>query len=438
MKLNYSTKYKRWMASLFRPSISIESKDAKTAFIKRSSTIKPKQWPNAGRFLDLSTLLFSLFDEHKSLKKWGIEFQKLGYNVDLKLDHAPSGRTTQEEIEYCRQDVKITQQCLNVAKAEFDKHPLPNLMPDKSYSPASIGKAYLSEMGIVPPSEKFSLSNQELGICMQAYFGGRAEVHIRRRRVPVMLLDFVSQYSSVNTLMKNFEILTADKVTLEDDTEEIKKLLNRISNDPYSLFKKELWPDLRFFALIIPEKDVFPVRAKFKEKEDSLNIGLEYFTSKEPLWFAGPDVVASIILNGGKVPRVVRALRLIPHGKQSGLRPVNLMGEVRVDPNKDDFFKNVIEQRKANKQNKLLYKALKVIASSTAYGCFVELNEQLITEPSSKKRKKKEWKSPILEVFSGNHCHSQPAPKEIEVPGTWFFPPLASLITSGVSIFFCK
>src|SRR5215467_6041876 len=97
-----------------------------------------------------------------------------------------------------------------------------------------------------------------------------------------------------------------------------------------------------------------------------LNIGLEYFTSKEPLWFAGPDVVASIILNGGKVPRVVRALRLIPHGKQSGLRPVNLMGEVRVDPNKDDFFKNVIEQRKANKQNKLLYKALKVIASSTA------------------------------------------------------------------------
>lgn len=113
----------------------------------------------------------------------------------------------------------------------------------------------------------------------------------------------------------------------------------------------------------------------------------------------------------------MRALRVVPHGKQTGMKPVSLLGEITVNPNEDDFFKHVIEQRKANKGNKLLYKALKIVANSTAYGCFVELNEQLVTEPSRKRRKQPDWTSPTLEVFSGEHYHSQPAPKEIEVPG---------------------
>jgi hypothetical protein len=79
---------------------------------------------------------------------------------------------TQDELRYCRQDVKITQQLLNAAKQEFDKHPLPNLLPDKAYSPASIAKAYTREMGIVRPLDKFQVPDEILGIAMQGYFGG--------------------------------------------------------------------------------------------------------------------------------------------------------------------------------------------------------------------------------------------------------------------------
>ena len=43
---------------------------------------------------------------------------------------------TLEEIEYARQDVRCTAALLNVAKEEFDKHPIP-LDPYKAYSPAS-------------------------------------------------------------------------------------------------------------------------------------------------------------------------------------------------------------------------------------------------------------------------------------------------------------
>lgn len=196
MTWKWSKRKQRWVSGKDRPRIRIESKDARTAFITFGSTKNPEKWPRPKRAIDLSTLLFSMFDEHKTLNAWGREFQKpefrdRGYEVDLKMDHSPSGRVTADELAYCHNDVKITHQYLNVAVAEFLRHPLPQLLPDKSYSPASIGKAYYEAMGIIPPSEKFKLSKEELAIAMQAYYGGRAEVHIRRRRVPVMRLDFL-------------------------------------------------------------------------------------------------------------------------------------------------------------------------------------------------------------------------------------------------------
>src|SRR5205814_4865545 len=133
------------------------------------------EWKSPSRFLDVGTLLFSLFDKHMSLDQWCAEFQRKGYAIERKLDHEPRGRVSQEELRYCRQDVKITQQLLNAAKREFDSHPLPMLRADKNFSPASLAKSYMREMNITPPAEKFKVSDEILGIAMQAYFGGRAE-----------------------------------------------------------------------------------------------------------------------------------------------------------------------------------------------------------------------------------------------------------------------
>jgi hypothetical protein len=40
-----------------------------------------------------------------------------------------------------------------------------------------------------------------LGAIMSSYFGGRAEVHIRRAIVPTVYCDFASMYPTVCTLM---------------------------------------------------------------------------------------------------------------------------------------------------------------------------------------------------------------------------------------------
>ncbi|HKH98311.1 MAG TPA: hypothetical protein VJ999_04320 [Candidatus Sulfotelmatobacter sp.] len=59
-----------WVANPYRPPIILEAKDARTVFMSRGSTKRPAEWPNEARLLDIGTLLFSLFDQHCSLRDW--------------------------------------------------------------------------------------------------------------------------------------------------------------------------------------------------------------------------------------------------------------------------------------------------------------------------------------------------------------------------------
>ena len=89
-----------WIANPYRPTIKIEPKDARTAFISCGTTKVPAEWPNEGRLLDIGTLLFALFDQHRSLRDWCRYFREernLGW-VHEKLDHEPSGRFTLKRI----------------------------------------------------------------------------------------------------------------------------------------------------------------------------------------------------------------------------------------------------------------------------------------------------------------------------------------------------
>jgi hypothetical protein len=63
-------------------------------------------------------------------------------------------------------------------------------------------------------------------------------------------------------------------------------------------------------------------------------------------------------------------------GKQRGMKSIRLRGAIKIDPYRDDFIKVLIEQRQANASDKAIKHALEVIANATAYGSFVELNEQ--------------------------------------------------------------
>ena len=353
----------------FYPHILIQPIDGKKAFIKLAKPWKPDEWKTQGkaRFLDLRTLGWAVFNRSFSLRTLCDELK----TEHRKIDHEPTGEVTVEEIDYARQDGRCTVDALNGLKQEFDKHPI-SLKPDSAYSPASIAKTYLETMGIRKPSEKFKLSNKELGISMQSYYGGRSETRIRGAEVPVVPVDFTSEYPTSCALLGLFDVLTAESVTFEDHTKEIRRSINGISLE--DCFKPANWKRFNFFALVQPDNDILPVRTVYDGV--SQNIGNNYLSSDTPLWFAGCDLIASKIRTG-KAPKILLAIRIVPHGKQAGMTSVNLRGSmVEIDPYKDDLFRKVIEQRKLNKNDKALYYWLKIFANSI-YGFFVELLPEL-------------------------------------------------------------
>ncbi len=391
-----------------RPRIVIDAKNTHSAFIRFSSILHHEEWPRSARFLDLRTLGWALRNEIHKLEKWCSEC-----GIKGKLDHKLTGSVTTEEIDYCREDVRATTDLLNFLKKEFDQHPIA-VQPDQAYSPASIAKSYLKSMGLVPPRNKFDVSNQDLGITMQGYYGGRAECRIRKVPVPIVLVDYTSQYPSVNALLANWDVLTALSVRFEDCTKGVSRMLRDLTLE--DTLNPAFWKRLSFFALIEPEDDILPVRTLFNGR--TTNIGLNYLTSNKSIWYAGPDVVGDVLL-ARKVPKIVRAIRLVSHGRQDGLTSTNLAGLVAVDPNTDDLFRHVVEQRSVHKRtNKSLGQFLKVVANSGSYGTYVEVNPERPKKPAQ------------VQVFSDPVCKQDTYPV-IEKPGEWYFPSVASLITAG-------
>lgn len=168
--------------------------------------------------------------------------------------------------------------------------------------------------------------------------------------------------------------------------------------------------------LVEPDKDILPVRTVYNGR--TKNIGLNYLSSKEPIWYAGPDLVASKLLRG-KSPRVIKAIRMLASGEQRELRGTDLAGTVRTDPRKGDFFVRVIEERNRLKRiNRPISDFMKVVGNSGSYGLFVQVDPDTLQ------------KSKRIRIYAGEKTLSQHS-RYIEKPGPWYFPPIASLITAS-------
>jgi hypothetical protein len=415
----------------YAPRLVIKPKDGKGAFYKLTKVAPPsekrprasRQYPPI-RCLDLKTLIWALDNKSHSLDSAcaakGVEGKVVGYT--------PSGRVSAEEISYNQHDIRATLALLNVLLAEFDRHPI-DLNPERAYSPASIAKAYLESMGIIPPQEKFAIPPELLGIAMQAYFGGRAECRIRNTMVPTVHTDVRSEYPTVNTLLNLWTFLTADRLRFEDATEDARQLIANLTFD--ETFDPAFWKTLAFFALVRPSAEILPVRAKYNGETN--NIGIDPFTSETPMWFAGPDLIAARLLTG-RSPEILRAIRVVPEGQQPGLKKTALRGMIDIDPRTDDFFKLVIEARERVRKDpsltpierEALQYFLKILANAGSYGLFVELNpERVGTDPKTGGPARVK-----LQVFSGER-QFETTSTIIERPGEWYCPVFASLITSG-------
>ncbi len=383
-----------------------------------------------GFFVDVKTLAAALTSSSHSLDSLG-RLLKIDHMKHATDEHG--GPLSEAYLTYAMGDVQATWECFVILRTRYQQHGLSETPVHRIYSEASLGKAYLQAMGIHPwRRQQPDFPPERLGIIMSTYYGGRSEVHWRREAVPVLYCDFLSMYPTVCTLMGLWRTVIAEGIESTDATDWVRDCLQSI--ETAHVQDADFWTALPVLVQVVPEADIFPVRAKY-EQDASFTIGLNRLTSDSPLWYTLADCIASKLLTG-KAPRVVKALRFTPKALQKGLRPVSIAGKshYRVDPVTDDFYRRLIDLRRTVKdraQNahpderealEAEQLALKILANATSYGSFVEFNVE-------------EQDDCVTATCYGPHDTGFPVKlHQIEKPGTYFHPLLATLITGAARL----
>jgi hypothetical protein len=389
------------------PPIIIKQNGNNEAFIHFQSTSYSHR---SGHFVDCQRIAAILTDQkHISLKTACKKYNKVHY----KIEDAEHGKITEEYIRYNIEDTLATAELFRHLKDEYEGYGIYLPLTDV-YSSASIGKAALAQLGIKPFRElNPDFPSDILGKVMQAYSGGRCEDRIRKEPTRVSILDFSSMYPTLFILLGLYDYLIAERIDYVDATNDVQKFLEDVTIE--DLQKPETWKRMNVIVEVEPEEDLVSVRTKYDGQNNT--VGLNYLTAKEPVWFGLASLVNSK-LQTGKVPKIRRAIRFVPVGKQKTLRKYAILG-TEIDPSKDNLFKLLVEEKEhLKKLGDSRHRAIKILVNASSYGIFIELS--------------REEQEVDMKVYSGND--SFPDHKKLEKEGKYFNPIIGAMITDGAKL----
>jgi hypothetical protein len=443
----------KWKDAPRHPRLRARAIDPRrTLFAWGSIGEDPDHWKGAGRFVDLRTLAFALTDRGHTLESactaFGVPYTK----QDVEL-----GRLSHDLLHYARDDVEATSRLYFACLDELARHEGVQLDAHRLYSPATIGTQYLVAMGYQRPLEQFTnLTHEELGWttlperrrnerrravaetpnadvigtevlgwAMSAFYGGRAEARIVRAPVPVALVDFTSMYPSVNALLDTRSLLTAERIRVDDVTDQARAMLVRPDLTKWCL-TPDAWREIGVTLVEIePNGAVLPVRAKYDPTSGDYGIGVNPYTYQGRVWYALPDVIAAKILAPDDAPHleVVRAVRLVGEGTAETLQPVDLRGGRQLDPRHDDPFIAMIEERHhVRDTDPRQERFLKVTANSTSYGVLARFDRRERATPTT------------VHVYGPDGEPFEKPVRAPEDPGPYCFPPVAASITAAARL----
>jgi hypothetical protein len=359
--------------------------------------------------------------------------------VKGKADY--DGPITKEYIEYCHNDVELTWQVYVKLRDLYNKHAFSTPI-ERIFSEASVGKAYLDDLGVKPFLQKNSKFDRRFcGLFMASMYGGRSEVRWRHEIKEGMQADFKSQYSTVNALMQLQHFNIAVSIDALESDEAVQFLRTVTLED---LQRPETWPKLTGVALVKPKNgDIFPVRTVYEKEIDQDGAPVvmcmqqmgdsEIENGPTAIWtFA--DIIASKIRTG-RCPEIVQATVLVATGVQEGLKPKKYFGEdeYNIDLTKNDLFQRFIDVRSAIKNRsdfktnpilKPMEQGIKISSSATSYGALVQF------DIDERKKKQGTW---VYYGFSrmrktararklADDGSEEISGYKVEKPGRWFAP----------------
>jgi len=268
-----------------RPRVQVKHLSSRAALIQ--FTAPPKQRSgrgmrrrkfkvgvNRGFFIDVKSIAAALTAKSHSLDSLS-DFLKTPHRKEGRDDHGAP--ITWEYLAYAFNDVLVTWECFVELRRRYEQLGLTQTPLHKIYSEASLGKTYLKQMGIRPWRElQPDFPPELIAAILSSYFGGRAEVRIRRELRQVLYCDFLSMYPTVCTLMGLWRFVIGQRLEWQDATADVQGMLERITMA--DLQNPAIWPDLTVLVKVQLEADILPVRTRYDDSP-SYTIGLNGLTS---------------------------------------------------------------------------------------------------------------------------------------------------------------
>lgn len=389
-----------------------------------------------GHFVDVRTVARALTGTSHSLASLTEHLQT---NTRKSASEEHGVGLAETYIDYAVGDPQATWECYAILSARYESYRLTQTPLTRVSSEATVGKGCLREMGVVPWQQtQPGFSPEMIGQIISSYSGGRAEVRARKTVVEIAHCDFKSMYSTVCALQGLWSFVIANGMETYDATDEVLDLLEHTTTEDWRHSNK--WKSLHAIVEVQPDGDFFPVRAQYGG-EEQYGVGQNYLSSSsgETFYFTLADCISSK-LRTGKAPTVVRAVGYRALQPQWGLRQFDIAGnpDYRVDPYTEDFYARLIDLRAEVKQqakherrqgNDALanqldaeQQALKITASATSYGIFIELNPEELDKPG------------LTDCYGLDGEGFQAVVRRYEQPGRFFHPLLATLITGAARL----
>lgn len=217
-------------------------------------------------------------------------------------------------------------------------------------SPAAIADHLLRQLAVDPPMRRFPLSGTEHAAWWEAFHGGRIDDVPALRCVPfgAVILDVTSDYPLTAHLVGWWDVMTADRLERRSVLRQLRALCRRAAKDPTVLFDPVVWERFGItLCEVVPDGEPFPVTVDDPHRPDGRTETVPLTANGRTMFYSWCDVVAAAILSG-RVPEIVNAVRLVPVGRQDGLRRhVPVLPGLVLDADKDPVLGLVRRRREA-------------------------------------------------------------------------------------------
>jgi hypothetical protein len=314
----------------------------------------------------------------------------------------------------------------------------PDLPPRAAISAGTYAKTLQRQLHLEAPLARFdSLTEAACGCAMGTYFAGEVSVFERGTRFNVQYLDFGSAYAISAVLTGAWELVAAEDLRTEDvSPHDAARELERLGA-VFSAFADGIGPPpsqadwrsaARLILFIEPRGERLPHRVHVLRRWWSRRSPLTY--RKGALPYLALDLIGHL-LEGGRAPGIVGAIRFVPVGHVAPEHPSTLNG-LGISPSRPN---PVVELWNAKARAELDIGTpretreakrglLKGVLVSLVSGITAQVNDD---EPMKTLR-------PLVVLDPRTGESSEIMRERIETPGVDYLPPVASSVTAGARL----